>query len=234
MHTTHNHWMECPSIWCQEAIFWACQLSKPGKTSLYLGMLTWIILATWFPCSNISPSPSKLSCRTCLLCFPLTLGVQTLPFLLWRTTSLLSGVEISTPFTNIFPLVGLEPLVPSDSSSYSLSPSESVTKSLTASAVISASEHAACSLRNYTKDNVQLEHKFFKGRWIMLYNPPMKSYLHYFVSCTTCFSMLQPLFMPLKSWFAGKCLVAKLWALTVICWNSDWPFRYICKQKKSS
>lgn len=146
MHTTDNHWMECPSTLCQEAIFWACQLSKPGRTSLYFGMLTWIILATWSPCSSISPLPFKLTGCTCLLCFPLTLGDQTLPFLLWRTIPLLSGVDISTPFTNVFPCLCLEPF---DSSSDSLSPSESVTKSLIASVVISAAERAACSLRNY-------------------------------------------------------------------------------------
>lgn len=143
--------MECPSILCQEAIFCACQLSKPGRTSLYLGMLTWIIFATRFPCSNVSPFPLKLSRCTCLLCFPLTLGIQTLPFLLWRTVSFLVDVDISSPFTNVLPHGYLEPLEPFDSSSDSLSPSESVTKSLTASVVISEAERAACSLRNYTK-----------------------------------------------------------------------------------
>lgn len=211
IHTTDNHWMECPSILCQEAIFWACQLSKPGRTSLYLGMLTWIIFATRFPCSNISPLPLKLSCCTCLLCFPLTLGIQALPLLLWRTVSLLPKVDISAPFTNILPHVYLEPLEPFDSSSDSLSPSESVTKSLTASVVISAAERAACSLRNYTKYEMFIYSTTFSGLCHHI-----KSYLHYFVSCTTCFSMLQPLLMPLKGWFAGKCLEIKLilWAPT--------------------
>lgn len=151
MHTADNHWMECPSILCHEAILWACQLSKPGRTSLYFGLLTWIILATWFPCSIMSPLPFKFTWCTCLLCFPLTLGVQALPFLLWRTDSLLSEVDISTPFNNIFPLLCLELLEPFDSFSDSLSSSESLTKSLTASVVISAAESAACSLRNYKK-----------------------------------------------------------------------------------
>jgi threonine/homoserine efflux transporter RhtA len=145
MHTTQNHWMECPSRLCQEAILLACQLPKPGKTSLYCGMLACMILATPFPSDNNSPLTFKLTCCTCLLCFPLTLGAQMLPFFL-------PGDDISTASIRIFSHICLLPLEGSGSSSASLSSSESATKSVTVSAVISAADSAACSLRNYTQD----------------------------------------------------------------------------------
>lgn len=148
MQTTENHWMECPSIWCQEAIFWVCQLSKPGRISLYL-VFNRTIWPAWFPGSSNSSLPFK---PTCLLCFPLTLGVQMLPLPLgWSPPE----DEAPTPFTNVFPGNGLKLFKPFNGSSDSLSPSESATKSLTASVVISTAESAACSLRNY---NIQYDH----------------------------------------------------------------------------
>lgn len=152
MHTTESQRMECPSILCQDATLLACQLSKPGKTSLYIGTSGGIILETPFPCDN-SPPIFKLACCTGLLCFPFTLGYQALPFFLQKEPSKFPpGADNSTRFVRILFHMGLNRLEIAGSSSASLSSSESAMKSFTVSAVISAADRAACSLKNYTKD----------------------------------------------------------------------------------
>lgn len=181
MHTTDSHRMVCPSILCQDATLLACQLSNPGKTSLYIGILACIILETPFSCNN-SPSIFKPTCCTCLLCFPLTLGCQALPFLLSKEASKF------TVFVMILSHMGLRPLEISGSSSASLSSSESAMKSFTVSAVISAAESAACSLKNYRQDGtLTLAIKQLTRR---NHNQNEKAYLHNFVSGTTSFCML--------------------------------------------
>ena len=112
-------------------------------------MLACIILATPFPSENNSPLTFKLACCTCLLCFPLTLGTQILPFFP-------SGDDTPTAFIRIFSHIGLLALEGSGSSSASLSSSESAMKSITVSAVISAADSAACSLKNYTQDKFKI------------------------------------------------------------------------------
>lgn len=158
MHTTQSHWIECPSRLCQEATLLACQLSKPGKTSLYIGIFDSIILATSFPCDNNSPFASKLACCKCLLFFPLTFGTQALPLLegMSRSSEYFPWDDFSTTFLKIFSHRVLFHSVLSGSSSTSLSSSESATKSFTVSAVISAADNAACSLRNWDDDDFSI------------------------------------------------------------------------------
>lgn len=148
MHTTHNHWIECPSWLCQEATLLVFQLSKPGKTSLHVGMLRCFILATPFPCVR-GFSDSKFTFCTCLLCFPLTLGTWVLPFWGWKTSlGLFIEDDISTKFMRNLSHTDLPPLEWREASSKLLSTSEFAIKSLTVSAVISAADSAACSLKN--------------------------------------------------------------------------------------
>uniref|UniRef100_A0A0A9H9A6 Secreted protein n=1 Tax=Arundo donax TaxID=35708 RepID=A0A0A9H9A6_ARUDO len=89
--------------------------------------------------------PSSL---TVLLCFPLTFGWTLLtgkkPSLLLLTNDNLSGLNIFSQLNlqSSFLVLGID-------SSLSLSSSRSATKLLTASAVISAADRAACSLKNF-------------------------------------------------------------------------------------
>lgn len=149
MQTTQNHWIECPSRLCQEAILLACQLSRPGKTSLYNGILACIIRATPFPCDNDSPIAVKLRPWASLWCFPLTFVDLTLPFLAARTSSPLLFEAIPTTFIRMVSQMGLLTLVRSEGSSTPVTSSESAIKLFKVSTVISAADSAACSRRNY-------------------------------------------------------------------------------------
>lgn len=152
MHTTQNHLMDRPSRLCQEATLAACQLSKPGRTSLYIGTLACIISAIPFPWDNNSPLTFKLNCCTFVLCFPLTLGVLLLFPTCRRSPWIFFIEENSATFINIF--FHMDPLSLEESEndfSNSLSTSTSATKLFTVSAVISVAESAACSLKNWTR-----------------------------------------------------------------------------------
>lgn len=111
IHTTQNHWTECPSSLSQDATLEARQFSKPGSTSLYIGILASIISATPFPCDNNSPLAFRLTCCICLLWFPFNLGTLTLPFSILKTSSSLNFEDDNfITFLKIFSHVNLLPL----------------------------------------------------------------------------------------------------------------------------
>ena len=152
--TTESHWIEWPSLLCQNAILAACQLPKPGSTSLYVGILACIILAIPFPCDNTSPVVFKLTCCICLLCFPLTLGYW-IPVWNWIGLPRIFLDDTCITLLRIFSHVFLVPLEHSETSTSSSS-SDLAANSFTESSVISSAESAACSHKNW-KDAPRLK-----------------------------------------------------------------------------
>lgn len=143
-----SHWTELPSVLCQPEILPDFQWSKPGKTSLQVelpGCINSLKLSPRIVEWPLILMPKSL---TVLFCFPLTF-VWTL--LTGKKPSLLLLTKNNLSELNIFSQLNLLSsfLVLGSESSLSLSSSRSATKLLTASAVISAAERAACSLKNW-------------------------------------------------------------------------------------